>query len=346
MVGTKNKLLGVDTIALEDWLSLTIEEPIDPYLPICDPHHHLWDGPGDRGKYLLDEFFHDVGGGHNLKKTIFVECGASYRENGPEEMKPVGETEFARDQAEKCADTCQGKTSVAEGIVAFADLCIGEDINRVLEAHMQAADNRLKGIRQICAWDPDPNIVSMGNNKGMMLETGFREGFACLSRYGLVFDAWQYFAQLSELGDLAKASPDTTIVVNHTGGPLGIGVYRGKQKAIFEEWMRNISDLAECPNIHMKLGGLGMPRCGFGWHERSKPPGSKELADKMAPYYEFCLEKFGIERCMFESNFPIDKVSYSYTVLWNMFKRITRDFSPQERSALFYDNAVKVYRLS
>ena len=179
----------------------------------------------------------------------------------------------------------------------------------------------------------------------MMMETKFREGFACLQQYGLNFDAWQYYTQLSELADLARAFPDTPIIVNHTGGILGIGSYAGKRGESFQEWKRGVAELASCRNVMMKLGGLGMPRCGFGWHEQVRPPGSAELAAVMAPYYLFCIEIFGAERCMFESNFPVDKVSYSYTVLWNALKRISAGCSPGERSALFHDTAVKAYRL-
>jgi L-fuconolactonase len=322
-----------------------IEETIDPDLPICDSHHHLWDGPGERGRYLLNEFLEDVRGGHKIVKTVFAECGAMYRKEGPPEMQPVGETEFAQDMAEKSASGQLGITAVAAGIIGFADLTLGAGVAPVLEAHLAAGKNRFRGIRQSCTWDRDRTILTMGKGKGMMTETQFREGFACLQRYGLSFDAWQYFTQLIELADLARAFPDTLIIVNHTGGILGIGPYAGKRDPSFEEWKRVVTELASCPNVMMKLGGLGMPRCGFGWHERANPPTSTELAAAMASYYLFCIDVFGAERCMFESNFPVDKVSYSYTVLWNAFKRICEGFSPKERSALFHDTAVKAYRL-
>ena len=331
---------------LEEWLELTMEEPINPALPICDPHHHLWDGPGDRGRYLIDDYLEDTAGGHNIIKTVFIECGTEYRQYGPEKMRSVGETEFASGEAKQCGSIKYEKTSVVEGIVAFADLFLGTDVTPVLEAHAEAAKNRLRGIRQICIWDSDPAVVTMGNSKGMMLESKFREGFSCLRNYGLVFDAWQYYTQLMELKDLAEKFPDITIVVNHTGGPLGIGSYKGRQEEVFHEWKKNIIELANCPNVYIKLGGLGMPRCGFGWHQMSKPPNSMELSEIMAPYFLFCMERFGIDRCMFESNFPVDKVSYSYTVLWNAFKRICKELSPEEKAAVFHDNAVKVYRLS
>lgn len=329
----------------EAWLKLMIEEPIDPDLPVCDPHHHLWDGPGDRGRYLLDEYLRDAGGGHHIVKTVFVECGAMYRKDGPQEMRPVGETEFVQGIAAQITSGQYGRATVAAGIVGLADLTLGVNVVPVLEAHMAASKNRFRGIRQSCTWDSDRTIISMGKGKEMMMDTKFREGFACLRKYGLSFDGWQYYTQLRELADLARGFPDTIIIVNHTGGPLGIGHYAGKRNEVFQEWKRSMTELASCPNVVVKLGGLGMPRCGFDWHEQVKPPNSTDLAEAMAPYYRFCIEVFGAERCMFESNFPVDKVSYSYTVLWNAFKRTCKDCSLEERSALFHDTAVKVYRL-
>ena len=324
---------------------MMIEEAIDPELPICDAHHHLWDGPGDRGRYLLDEYQQDAGGGHKIVKTVFVECGTMYRKEGPPEKRPVGETKFARGMTAESAGGQYGATAVAAGIVGFVDLTLGAGVASVIEAHLAAGKKRFRGIRQSCTWDSDRAILTMGKGKGTMMESKFREGFACLQRYGLSFDAWQYYTQLSELADLARAFPDTPIIVNHTGGILGIGPYAGKRDESFKEWKRGVTELAFCPNVMMKLGGLGMPRCGFGWHEQAKPPTSTELAAAMAPYYLFCIEVFGAERCMFESNFPVDKISYSYTVLWNAFKRICEGFSPTERSALFHDTAARAYRL-
>ncbi len=321
------------------------EEPLDPDLPICDPHHHLWDGPGERGRYLLEEYLKDAGGGHKIVKTVFVECGAMYRKEGPEEMRPVGETEFAQAMAAQCASVQYGVTAVAAGIVGFADLTLGARVAPVIEAHLVAGRNRFRGIRQSCTWDRDRSILSLGKGKGMMMDTKFREGFACLQKYGLSFDAWQYYTQLAELADLARAFPDTPIVVNHTGGLLGVGRYAEKSRETLREWKRGMRELASCPNVVVKLGGFGMPRCGFGWHDRAKPPDSTELAEAMAPYLRFCIEIFGAERCMFESNFPVDKISYSYPGLWNAFKRISQGSSPKERVALFHDTAVRVYRL-
>ena len=321
------------------------EKIIEPGLPICDCHHHLWEETGERKRYLLDEFLQDAGSGHRIVKTVFIECETMYRHEGSQAMRPVGETEFIDRITSPGASGKNGATSVAAGIVGFADLTLGADVAPVLEAHLAAGRNRLRGIRQPCTWDDDLAIKSMGRAKGMMLDRRFREGYACLERYGLTFDAWQYFTQLDELIGLARAFPGTTIIVNHVGGPLGIGPYAGKEKEIFQKWKRDMKELSFFPHVVVKLGGFGMPRCGFGWHEQTRPASSAELAEVMAPYFHFCIEAFGTGRCMFESNFPVDKVSYSYAVVWNAFKRVCKDFSEKERASLFQDTAVRVYRL-
>ena len=333
------------TMEQEDWLSLTIEDPLDPDLPICDPHHHLWDRPGSR--YVLEDLSQDIAGGHNLVETVFVECRASFRTDGPLEMRPVGETEFVSEIAEKSLTGEHGKTKVAAGIVAFADLTRGAEVAPVLEAHLAAGGARFKGIRHSVAWDAYPEISGyMDSPEGLLLDSKFREGFACLGRYGLSFDSWLYHPQLMELADLAGTFPETTIIVDHIGGPLNIGPYAGKREEVFREWKNGMRELAGRPNVVVKLGGLGMPIGGFEWAERTEPPGSIELAEATSPYYTWCIEEFGASRCMFESNFPVDKVSYSYTVMWNAFKRIVQDFSPEDKAALFYDTAASVYRLA
>ena len=335
----------------EAWLALTVEDPMDPDLPICDPHHHLWDRPNHR--YLLEELLQDIGGGHQIIQTVFLECRSMYRCDGPQEMQPVGQTEFVQGIAAQSASGQYGKTQVAAGIVGFADLTLGAAVTPVLEAHIAASRDRFRGIRHISAWDASTDITSNFDwwrvrniPKGLLLYSKFREGFACLQKYGLSFDAWLYHPQLMELVDLAQTFPSITIIVNHAGGPIGMGPYVGKREEVLQEWKLGIAALASCPNVFVKLGGLGHELGGFGWHERAIPPSSAELAEAMAPYFHWCIEQFGTNRCMFESNFPVDKISYSYTVLWNAFKHIVKDFSPKNRAALFYDTAVRVYRLS
>ncbi|MFC2000999.1 amidohydrolase family protein [Chloroflexota bacterium] len=331
----------------EAWLDLTKEDPIDPEIPICDAHHHFWHRGNHR--YFLEELLQDTGGGHHIVQTVAVECRAMYRKDGPPEMRPVGETEFIQGMAAQSASGQYGTTVVA-GIVGYADLTLGAAVAPVLEAQLIAGRNRLRGIRYMTVWDASADIKAsashMAPRPGLIMESKFREGFACLQKYNLSFDAWLYHTQLMELVDLARAFPDITIIVNHIGGPLGIGPYAGRRQEVFLEWQEGIAALATCPNVTVKLGGFGVPACGSGWSERPAPPGSSELAETVAPYYLWCIKQFGVGRCMFGSNFPVDKSSCSYTVLWNAFKRISKDFSPEASRALFYDTAVKVYRLN
>lgn len=327
-----------------EWMRLTSELPIDPAIPICDAHHHLWDRPRDR--YLLDEFRQDLGSGHNIVATVFIECKAMYRQDGPVEMRPTGETEFVQGIAAQRPSEPYGQTSVAAGIVSHADLTLGPAVARVLEAHLAASPDRLRGIRHACAWDVSPSVETANPcPPSLMAEPQFRAGLRCLRAYKLSFELWVYHPQLSEAAALARAVPEVLMIVNHVGGPLGVGPYTGKRDEVYQHWKHGIEELATCPNVVVKLGGLGMRRCGFEWHAQPLPPTSNELARVMAPYYLFCIERFGPDRCMFESNFPVDKASYAYGTLWNAFKRMTEHFSHGEREALFYKTASRVYRL-
>jgi L-fuconolactonase len=319
------------------------ETALEPDLPICDPHHHLRERANDR--YFLEEFIRDTGTGHNIVTTVCVENRAQYRNSGPEEMKPVGETEFFDSVSARAAAAPRLSTAVAAGIVGHADLISGEAVSEVLEAHLKASPSRFRGIRHSTTWD-ESDTVRSDARRGSLADSAFRQGFACLQRYDLSFDAWLYHPQLPELVQLARAFPGVTIVLDHIGGPLGVGPYKGKRDEIFEVWSKGIADLSTCPNVALKLGGFGSTRSGYDWHQREVQPASAELADAMAPYFDFCIEKFGVRRCMFESNFPVDKASYSYVAIWNAFKRISRNFSAAEHNALFHDTATRVYRLA
>ncbi len=331
--------------AAQEWLALVREAPLDANLPIIDPHHHLWDHPDSR--YVADDFLQDTASGHNIVQSVFVECLSMYRKTGPAELRPVGETEYIRKLAEQSDATSSSQTKVAAGIVGFADLTLGDAIEPVLAAHVDAGAGRFRGIRHASGWDASNDVRNSHTHPpaGLLSDKRFREGFGRLDKHGLSFDAWLYHPQIPELKALAHAFPDTNIILDHIGGPLGIGPYAGHRQSIFEQWQRNIADLARCRNVCVKLGGLAMKICGFGWHTKDKPPGSQQLADAWAPYYRFCIEQFGVKRCMFESNFPVDKLSCSYGVLWNAFKKISRDYSDSERAALFHDTAARVYRL-
>jgi predicted TIM-barrel fold metal-dependent hydrolase len=322
------------------------EEILDPDLPICDPHHHLWDFP--TGRYLLDELLADIGAGrHKVESTVFVECTAFYRARGPEPMKVVGETEFVAGVAAMADSGRYGPVRACEGIVGRADLCLGEAVDEVLKAHIAAGGGRFRGIRHAGGWDPSPAIRNSHTDPPQHLyaQPGFREGFARLAAHGLSFEAWQYHPQLPDVIDLARGFPDTPIMLNHVGGPLGVGPYAGRREEVFADWRRSILDLAACPNVWVKLGGLGMSLYGFEFHKRDRPPGSVELAQAWRPYIETCIEAFGTHRGVFESNFPVDKVSCSYDALWNAFKRITSGASAEEKARLFRDNARSFYRL-
>ena len=329
---------------MDDWLNQVQEEAIEPDLEICDPHHHLWDHPDSR--YLLDELLADLSGGHKVLGTVFVECSSMYRATGPAHLRPVGETEFVQGIAAMSASGNYGKTRVAAGIVSFADLCHPE-VEAVLQAHMEASRNRFRGIRHAGGWDSSAAVRNSHTNppEHLFANEAFRRGFALLARLDLSFDAWFYHPQFADFIDLARSFPDTRIVLDHFGGPLGIGPYAGRQEAVFAEWQKGIEALADCPNVFAKLGGINMKINGFGWHRLPAPPSSDELVARTERYYHWVIQQFGADRCMFESNFPVDRASCSYTVLWNAFKKISADYSRQERAALLHDTACRVYRI-
>jgi len=331
----------------DDWLAQVEEDALEPALPICDPHHHLWDKRAGRveRRYMLDEVLHDIGSGHNVVSTVFIEHLAMFRADGPDEMKYVGEVEFANGIAAMAASGLYGPTRVAAGIVGYADLATGSRVRAVLEAEIAAAPDRFRGIRCTGAWDPDPRIAR-ATAPGLYLDPNFREGFAELDALGLTFDVTCRYHQLVDCVDLARAFPDTTMVLNHLGGIVGIGAYAGRQDEIFAVWRDSMAELAACPNVVVKLGGLAMDYTGFGWHERPMPPTSRVLCDATRRYYETAIAQFGPDRCMFESNFPVDKISCGYGVLWNSFKRITAGCSAAEKAKLYHDTAARVYRLT
>ena len=330
------------------WLDLTHECALEPGLPICDPHHHLWDVPQHRSqRYLLDELLADIDdSGHNIRSTVFMECAAMYRADGPVPLRPVGETEFVNGIAAMCASGIYGDIRACAAIVSFADLSSGAGVGEVLDAHL-AASARFRGIRHASGWDASEQIRdSHTQPTARLLENArFQRGFAELGKRNLTFDAWLYHPQIPELTRLARAFPDTTIIFDHLGGPLGIGPYAGQRDAIFKQWREDVSALAGCDNVVAKLGGLVMPINGLGFHKRDAPPGSDEIANKTRAYYLHMIDVFGANRCMFESNFPVDKASCSYGILWNVFKRITADFSPADKAALYHDTAVRIYNV-
>jgi predicted TIM-barrel fold metal-dependent hydrolase len=330
----------------ERWLDRHREEIIDPARPIVDPHHHLWDGA--RPRYLLDEILKDVGSGHNIVATVFVECRSMYRATGPVSMAPVGEVEFVNGVAAMSASGNYGKARLCDGIVGNADLRAGADVKAVLEAEIKAGGGRFRGIRQVSAWTSDPDVMRpMASRPQELLENNaFREGFACLAPLGLSFDAFLLHPQIPELVELARAFPQTRIVLDHVGGAIGLGSYASRRDEVFGDWRASLRALSTCENVFIKLGGLGMRLGGFYFHSREIPPSSQELAEAWRPYIESCIEAFGPSRSMFESNFPPDKGTCSYAVLWNTFKRLTANYSEAEKTAMFAGTAAHFYRLT
>ena len=330
-----------------DWLALTQEPTLEPELPICDPHHHFWDlRPGSipYQRYLLHELNADIYSGHNVRSTAFVEARSMYRPGGPEELRPVGEVEFVQGLAAASNSGVYGDSRAAATIVGHADLKLADKVQPVLEALQAASPNRFRGIRHNVTWNTDPSWDNR-ETQGILANSQFREGARVLARMGLSLDMMQAFPQMPEIADFAKAVPDLTIILNHIGGLSRTGIYANKDDEVIPVWEEGIAAVAACPNVVVKLGGLGMPRIGFGWHGREVPIGSEELAEAMSPWLTYCIEQFGPNRCMFESNFPPDKVSFSYNVMYNAFKIMSGSYSSTERAAMLHDTAVRVYRI-
>ena len=330
----------------EDWLDRHKEPALEPELPIVDPHHHLWVRPGWR--YTLDDFLADTRTGHNIVATVFVQANSMYRDSGPVEMRPVGETEFVNGMAAICASGYCGKTRVAAGIVGYADLRLGSRVEPVLAALMRAGGDRFRGIRNGAAWDADTSLLNPANPAppGLLGDKTFREGFAVLGRLGLSFDALVLHPQLNDVANLAGAFPDTKIVLNHVGRLVGIGAYAGRLSEQFPRWAASMKALAAHENVYVKVGGLGQAVNGLGFEKLAEPPSSEMVANAMRPYVETCIEAFGTRRCMFESNFPPDKEGFSYPVYWNACKLLTRGASTTERADLFAGTAARFYRLN
>ena len=337
--------------SIPGWLQQVQEEIIDSKRPIIDPHHHLWRSPEnakgikDSYRYLLQDLWSDTSSGHNVKKTVFIECGQEYFDDGPESFKPVGETEFVAGIANQAKED-PSKAQIS-GIVGHVNLMLGESSREVLEAHIEKGGGLFKGIRHSGGWDASDSVRNAHSEptQHIYLEASFQKGLEQLIELDLVFDTWHYHNQINDLTILAKSLPELKIVHDHFGGPLGIGPYKGKQDTIFGQWKEDIAALSECPNVYSKLGGLAMPINGWNWHKRDLPATSDELIVCHKKYYEHTIDVFGVERCMFESNFPVDRQSISYHVLWNAFKKMSSGLSEQEKHYLFYETASNFYNL-
>jgi predicted TIM-barrel fold metal-dependent hydrolase len=344
----------------------TTEAILEPELPIIDPHHHLWDrvpvysvNPPQPGmhafegvmranaRYFFEEFLADVRSGHRVRASVFLECTSMYRAEGPIPLRPVGETEFVNGVAAMSASGIYGELRACAGIVGKVDMTLGDAAGGVLDAHLAAGGGRFRGIRHSGAYDADPAVLGplARAPSGLYATAEFHAAFKHLRSRGLSFDAWLIEPQLPDLISLARAFPETTIILDHMGTPLGIGAYQGRRVERFGSWRDNIRELARCPNVNVKLGGLAMPFCNFPSFMSTPPASSAQLADEWRPYIETCIEAFGAERAMFESNFPVDRGTCSYATLWNAFKRIAANYSPTQKRSLFHDTAKRVYGL-
>ena len=327
-----------------DVLARVQEEIIEPERPIVDPHHHFFDELKMFQNYSLDELWADTSS-HNVEQTVFIECHEHYRRSGPDSLSPVGETEWVDEIAAQSARGPSGRSRVA-AIVGTAKLSLGDRVQEVLEAHLEAS-SLFRGIRDTAAWAEGDGVhrASVTGDGLLYEDASFRAGFAKLAPLGLSFDGYHYHSQILTMTSLARAFADTTIVVDHLSTPLGIGPFAGKRDEIFESWAKDMSVLAGCPNVYVNLGGMAMPWNGFGWDEADRPPTSDDFVAAQGRYYTHAIEAFGPDRCMFESNFPVDKLSLSYAVLWNAFKKITKNYSESEKESLFRGTASRVYKI-
>ena len=341
-----------------EWLARAPKEAIiDPDLPIIDTHHHLWErrGGGARGeswdvpsyRYLIDEFLADCATGHNIVGSVFLQCHSMYRADGPVQMRPVGETEFVAGIAAMSDSGGYGRTRVACGIVGYADLTAGDWVTPVLEAHIRAGGGRFRGVRHSCGYDPDPIIGNSAPDiqPGLYLRDDFRAGMKRLSALGLSLDAWGFHPQIPDITDLAQAFPDTNIIMGHCGGPLGYGRHAGRTNEVFSDWKKSVTELAKCQNVTMKLGGMMMRLAAYPYLDIDAPPSSEQLAAYWRPYVETCVELFGADRCVVESNFPVEKMGIGYAGLFNALKRLCAGASADEKTAIFAGTARRVYRL-
>lgn len=328
-----------------DWLALRQEPPIEPARPIVDAHHHLWDRPQTSGRYLLPELLSDIASsGHRITQTVYVQARSMYRADGPEELRPVGEVEFASSVAREAAN---GPVQACAAIVGSADLSLGDAVAPILDALAEAGEGRLRGIRTPVAWHDDPEVRSsiVLPPRGLMLDPRFRAGARRVAEAGLSLDVWAYHTQIGEIADLAAFLPELLVVVDHAGGPIGTGRHAGRPAETFAEWRQGMQRLSELPNIRVKLGGLAMQVSGLRFYEAALPPSSEELAQAWRPFVETCVALFGPARCLFESNFPVDKGMAGYGCVWNAFKRLAAGYTEAEKAALFAGTACDVYRL-
>ncbi|MDH3681780.1 MAG: amidohydrolase family protein [Acidimicrobiia bacterium] len=327
-----------------DWLATATEQAIEPELEIVDPHHHMWDTETRYGRYELDDLWLDTGAGHNVVDTVFIDCGANYLTEGPEHLRPVGETIY---MAGRAAESEESEGATIAAIVSHADLTLGAAVTEVLDAHVEAAGGRFRGIRHSGARVDDDAVPTsrVQPPPDLYRQESFQEGARALAQKGLSFEAWQYHPQLDMVVDLARSVPELTIIVNHLGGPVGVGRYADARDEVLADLREGLTALAAHNNVSLKVGGIGMTRFGARWHEIGPPPTSDQLLEEWADTLRFAIDAFGPGRCMFESNFPVDGETTGYVALWNAFKKVSADYSDDERADLFSGTARRIYRI-
>lgn len=318
-------------------------EALEPDLRICDAHHHIWLEDG-LIPYSVADFARDTSGGHRIESSIYIECDQGYRDSGPAELRPVGETERAVRFAE---ESCRLGGAQIRGIVPLIDPRMGHGIDAVIDAHQDAAKGLLCGFRARTGYDPARQYVPAGHQQwpGQMLEPAFAEGAARIGRRGLVLELLFYHSQLHEAVALAQKLADTPIVINHLAFPIGVGGYEQRRNDVEASWRSGLAKLAKLPHVSMKIGGFGMRLFGHGWPDRGRPVTSDEIVAQVGARVRFAIDTFGPQRCIFESNFPVDGLSFGYTTLWNALKKMSAGYSSSERAALLHDTAVTTYGL-
>lgn len=320
----------------------TQEEIIDPLREIIDCHHHLWNRPDSR--YMVDEFLRDAQDGHHVVQSIFIQCRTGYR-HGTLDSPALETTAIAH-----ATHASQGQASpvqVGAGIVGYADMRGGAGIAPLLDAHIQSGGDRFKGVRHIVAWADGPEFQVEGypTAPGMMSSPEFEAALQQLAVRNLSFEAMVYHTQLDELAGVARTHADTRFVLNHIGLPLGIGAFSSRKEHAFADWRAGLRALAGCDNVYIKLGGMGMHMLGLALDSEPGPFASKRIADAYRPYVDECVSAVGANRCMFESNFPVDRRRCDYRTLWNAFKRIGSSYTEDEKHMLFSDTARRCYGL-
>ena len=334
------KVMG-QTAPDDAWLAQVPEEALEPELEIVDPHHHLWIRNGHT--YLMPELAADMATGHNIISTVYAQCHSMYRQTGPEELRSLGETEFVAGCAAMAESGVLGATRACEAMFGEVNLTLGDDAAPIFEQHMERSGGRFRGVRFSTAWDASEKIRNVAPTEALLLDNRVKAACGVMAKLDLSLDCWVYHPQLHEVAALADAFPDLTIILNHSGVPILGGPYRDKHEAVFQDWKRGIEAVAQRQNVFVKLGALPILRKPDA--DKSLPPTSEEVAEAWRPWLETCIEAFGPERGMFESNFPVQKLWASYPVVWNAFKRLSANAGSGEKAALFAGAAKAAYRL-